>query len=68
MAVPREEDVKFQGLCEARGVPALRIGVTTGTGADATLEVQDHFEIPLTELGDAWRGTLPKYFGPVITE
>ncbi len=35
VAVPREDDVKFVGLCEGRGVPALRIGVTDGTRARA---------------------------------
>ena len=28
VAVPREEDVKFTRLCEGRGYPVLRIGVT----------------------------------------
>ena len=28
VAVPREEDVKFAGLCAGRRVPALRLGVT----------------------------------------
>ena len=28
VTVPREDDVKFRGLCEGRGYPVLRIGVT----------------------------------------
>lgn len=28
VTVPREEDVKFRGLCDGRGYPVLRIGVT----------------------------------------
>ena len=28
VSVPREDDVKFRGLCEGRGYPVLRIGVT----------------------------------------
>ncbi len=44
----------------------LRIGVTTGTGQEAALEVQDRFTIPLSELGAAWRATLPSRFGAVI--
>jgi len=28
VSVGREDDVEFQALCEARGVPVLRIGVT----------------------------------------
>lgn len=66
VAVPREEDVKFRGLCEGRGYPVLRIGVTTGVGEEANLEVQGEFTIPLAELRAAHRGTLPKHFGPVI--
>ncbi|MBK0417791.1 phosphoribosylformylglycinamidine synthase subunit PurL [Leucobacter sp. CSA1] len=66
VAVPHEEDVKFRGLCEGRGYPVLRIGVTDGTGETAALEVQDRFSIPLAELGDAHRGTLPARFGAVI--
>jgi phosphoribosylformylglycinamidine synthase len=30
VSVGREDDVKFVGLCEARGIPVLRIGVTDG--------------------------------------
>ncbi|MFC6235708.1 phosphoribosylformylglycinamidine synthase subunit PurL, partial [Leucobacter soli] len=59
VAVPHEEDVKFRGLCEGRGYPVLRIGVTDGVGDDAALEVQDRFTLPLSELGAAHRATLP---------
>ena len=68
VAVPHEEDVKFRGLCEGRGYPVLRIGVTDGTGDAAALEVQDQFTVSLDELGAAHRGTLPAYFGETITE
>ncbi|MBN9605689.1 MAG: phosphoribosylformylglycinamidine synthase subunit PurL [Actinomycetales bacterium] len=51
VAVPREEDVKFTRLCEGRGVPVLRIGVTDGgAGSEAALEVQGLFALPLDEL------------------
>ena len=66
VAVSHEDEVKFKGLCQGRGVAALRIGVTTGGGAEAELEVQDLFTVPVSELRDAHRGTLPKYFGPVV--
>ncbi len=33
VTVPREDDVKFRGLCEGRGYPVLRIGVTDAPGA-----------------------------------
>lgn len=66
VAVPREEDVKFRGLCEGRGYPVLRLGVTDGSGAAAALEVQDEFTLPLSEIRDAHRATLPQRFGPVV--
>lgn len=68
VSVPREDDVKFVGLCEGRGYPVLRIGVTDASaeaGAGA-LEIQDHFTIPIDELRRVHRGTLPKHFGPVV--
>lgn len=68
VAVPHEEDVKFRGLCEGRDVPVLRIGVTDGSGETAAIEVQDQFTLPLSELRDASRATLPAAFGPVISE
>jgi phosphoribosylformylglycinamidine synthase len=63
IAVPREDDVKFQGLCEGRGYPFLRIGVTD-IGGD--LEIQDQFTITAAELTEAHRGTLPAHFGAVV--
>ena len=59
VAVPREEDVKFTRLCEGRGYPVLRIGVTDAGGPDgAAVEVQDSFAIPLDELRAANRAPL----------
>ncbi len=66
VAVPHEEEVKFRGLCEGRGYPVLRIGVTDSRGSAAALEVQDRFSLPLAELRTAHRGTLPERFGPVV--
>ena len=66
VAVPHEEEVKFRGLCEGRGYPVLRIGVTEGVGDEAALEVQDQFVLPLGELRGASRGTLPAHFGDII--
>jgi phosphoribosylformylglycinamidine synthase subunit PurL len=63
VSVPREDDVKFQGLCEGRGYPVLRIGVTDAGGA---LEVQDQFTLSVEQLQDAHRGTLPTHFGPLV--
>jgi phosphoribosylformylglycinamidine synthase len=64
VAVPREDDVKFKGLCAGRGIPVLRIGVTDAESA--SLEVQGLFEVPIAELGGVHRGTLPAVFGPVV--
>ncbi|MCU1637513.1 MAG: purL [Microbacteriaceae bacterium] len=63
VSVPREDDVKFQGLCEGRGYPVLRIGVTDNSGE---LEVQDQFTVRLDELARVHRGTLPQHFGAVV--
>ncbi|HEV7743198.1 MAG TPA: phosphoribosylformylglycinamidine synthase subunit PurL [Pseudolysinimonas sp.] len=67
VAVPREEDVKFTRLCEGRGYPVLRIGVTDAGGPDgATVEVQDSFAISLDELRTGFQATLSDAFGPVV--
>jgi phosphoribosylformylglycinamidine synthase II len=63
VSVPREDDVKFRGLCEGRGYPVVRIGVTEDSGA---LELQDLFTVPVAELQGIHRGTLPAAFGPVV--
>jgi phosphoribosylformylglycinamidine synthase len=69
VSVPREDDVKFRGLCDGRGYPVLRIGVTdAGDGTDAALEVQGLFTVPLAELRDLSTSTLPAAFGPTVTE
>ncbi|WP_417563103.1 phosphoribosylformylglycinamidine synthase subunit PurL [Microbacterium sp.] len=68
VTVRREDDVKFRGLCEGRGYPVLRIGVTDGSGPDAALEVQGLFTVPVAELDDRARATLPAVFGPTVTE
>jgi phosphoribosylformylglycinamidine synthase len=62
VTVPREDDVKFVGLCEARGYPVLRIGVTDGRDYEATLHVQDVFTVPVAEIRERSNATLPHYF------
>ena len=62
VSVPREDDVRFQGLCEGRGYPVLRIGVTDGTA----LDVQDYFTVEGDELRAAHTGTMQEYFGAVV--
>ena len=68
VAVPHEEDVKFQSMCEARNFPVLRVGVTLGTGGDASLEVQDAFEVTIAELRAVRGATLPSRFGKLVDE
>lgn len=70
VSVPREDDVKFRGLCEGRGYPVLRIGVTdaAGDGDAPALEVQGLFTVPLAELRDLSTATLPAAFGPIVSE
>ena len=59
VAVPRSEEVRFTDMCSARGFPHARIGVTDGSGADAVLDVQGRFSVPLGDLREAWTATLP---------
>jgi phosphoribosylformylglycinamidine synthase len=70
VSVPREDDVKFRGLCEGRNYPVLRIGVTDSPadGADPALEVQGVFTVALAELRALSTSTLPEAFGPTIAE
>jgi phosphoribosylformylglycinamidine synthase len=60
VSVGREDDVKFVGLCDARNIPVLRIGVTDSTGE---LEIQDLATWKIDELRNAWVSTLPELFG-----
>jgi phosphoribosylformylglycinamidine synthase len=62
VAVPRSEEVRFTDMCGARGFPYLRIGVTDGAGEDASLDIQDQFALPLSDLRAAWSATLPATF------
>jgi len=60
VSVGREDDVKFVGLCEARGIPVLRIGVTD---ASNKLEIQDVATWNLNDLKQAHSSTIPELFG-----
>ena len=64
VSVAREDDVKFRGLCEGRGVPVARIGVTDQSRRG--LDIADHFSFDLEELEGLHRGTLPGILGPVV--
>ncbi len=61
VAVPRTEESRFTGMCTARNMPWVRIGVVD-EGSDS-VEIQGLFSIPMTELREVWEGTLPALFG-----
>ena len=64
VSVAREDDVKFQGLCEGRGVPVARIGVTDVSLGG--LDIAEHFFFDQEELQELHRGTLPGVLGPIV--
>jgi phosphoribosylformylglycinamidine synthase len=61
VAVPRTEESRFRAMCEARGLPAERIGVVD-EGSKA-VEVQGQFTVSLDELRRTSEGVLPGLFG-----
>ncbi|MEE1788170.1 phosphoribosylformylglycinamidine synthase subunit PurL [Streptomyces sp. SP17BM10] len=54
VAVPRSEELRFNDMCTARGLPATRIGVVDGD----SIEVQGQFSVTLAELKDAHTGVI----------
>jgi phosphoribosylformylglycinamidine synthase subunit PurL len=61
VAVPRTEESRFRSMCEARGLPAVRIGVVD-QDSDA-VEFQGLFTVPLAELRATSEAVLPRFFG-----
>jgi phosphoribosylformylglycinamidine synthase len=61
VSVPRSEELRFSDMCEARGLPWVRLGVVEAE--EAPLEVQDVLSVPLDELRSAYEDTLPRIFG-----
>ncbi|OBJ70237.1 phosphoribosylformylglycinamidine synthase subunit PurL [Mycobacterium sp. 1274756.6] len=61
VAVPRTEESRFTAMCEARGLPATRIGVVD-QGSDS-VEVQRQFSVSLAELRTTSESVLPELFG-----
>ncbi|WP_062137425.1 phosphoribosylformylglycinamidine synthase subunit PurL [Demequina aestuarii] len=61
VALPREEEARLVAMLEARGVPAIRLGVTDD-GDDAVLDVQDQFSLPLAELRRVWEAPVRARF------
>ena len=60
VTVGREDDVKFQSLCEARGVPVLRIGVTELPSN--AIDIKDLATLNLDDIRAGWAGTLPSLY------
>src|ERR1700731_4214765 len=61
VAVPRTEESRFRSMCEARGLPAIRIGVVDR--ASDAVEVQGLFSVSLAELRETSEAVLPRFFG-----
>ncbi|OCB41075.1 phosphoribosylformylglycinamidine synthase II [Mycobacterium malmoense] len=61
VAVPRTEESRFRAMCEARGLPAARIGVVDQ--ASDAVEVQGLFTVSLAELRETSEAVLPRLFG-----
>ena len=57
VSVGREDDVEFQALCDARGVPVLRIGVTDKE--NEAVDIQGVAKLELEGIRCAWAGVLP---------
>jgi phosphoribosylformylglycinamidine synthase II len=55
VSVPRSEEIRFNDMCGARGLPATRIGVVDGEAID----VQGQFSIPLAELREPYEAAIP---------
>ncbi|EFG77774.1 phosphoribosylformylglycinamidine synthase II [Mycobacterium parascrofulaceum ATCC BAA-614] len=61
VAVPRTEESRFRAMCEARGLPAARVGVVDQ--ASDAVEVQGLFTVSLAELRETSEAVLPRLFG-----
>ena len=61
VTVGREDDVKFQAPCEARGVPCLRIGVTDSNSG--LVEIKDVADLKLEDIRSSWSGVMSELFG-----
>jgi phosphoribosylformylglycinamidine synthase subunit PurL len=61
VAIPPGDEARFTDLCRSRELSCVRIGAVDNESA--SLEIRGVAEIPLTELRQAWEGTLPGLFG-----
>jgi phosphoribosylformylglycinamidine synthase len=60
VAVPRTEEQRFTDMCTARRLPWRKVGVVDPESE--SLEIQGLGALPLTDLREAWEGTLPTLF------
>jgi phosphoribosylformylglycinamidine synthase len=65
VTVPRSEELRFTEMCDARGLPCTRIGVTDGTGPGRRPRRAGPVRPAAAELREAYEGTLPALFGPL---
>ena len=65
VAVPRTEESRFTAMCQARGLPSVRIGVVDQgpDGGEAAVDVQGLFTVTLEELRRTSESVLPRFFG-----
>jgi phosphoribosylformylglycinamidine synthase len=61
VAVPRTEESRLRSMCEARGLPAVRIGVADRDSD--SVEFQGLFTVSLAELRTTSEAVLPRLFG-----
>lgn len=61
VAVPRTEESRLKSMCEARGLPVIRVGVVDQ--ASTEVEVQGQFSVSLAELRSTSEAVLPRIFG-----
>jgi phosphoribosylformylglycinamidine synthase subunit PurL len=59
VSVPPGHSDEFIALALRQGIPAVPLGTVTGD----SLAITGQFEIPLDELSQVWRDTLPAIFG-----
>jgi len=59
VSLPADREERLGALCAEHGIRAQRLGEVTAPGGDATLEVRDHFTLPLADLRTAWQAPIP---------
>jgi len=57
----KKEEVEFQALCEARGIPCLRTCVTDATSG--LVKIKDIADLKLDDGRQGWSGVMSELFG-----